>query len=476
MHMFNRNSQISAMGGTGALSIPVTNYSAFNLPGLNSFAYNNLLSGTSGLTGMNWGAGTDQINLGSEASGMLGTSNAAGLANSLGVGDSSTGFIMQMINKLTASSNTLASQLLSGSSTASTSSSGTASDSVSAATSSSGTASGSAAASTGSTSTGGLKLTGGKLDTTGVQNSQRQASGSNEVGGGQIITSGTVNNTMGTTEITSDYVRADGKPSASGDGAYKTQAGPVFENRCPCCGKKGVLSYERSTKSNGCPEGMFFCDSKKGGCDADFSVISGKDHGGKNKHLTKVDATKAASGTASTGSVAAVGTAGSTAAVNSTGAASSSNTSTGSTASSNSDTSVKTGSGNTGMTPSGTPSNSNDPAWSIAKEFSKYSWSYYYDDKKSNAATESSKDGNCCDLAQLAIEKFKAKGVNARLILGQLNTSDYSGGHYWVQYQDPSTGQWKFFDPTPCATNKSAERGFLGCHGTYSSGKVVSNG
>jgi len=113
------------------------------------------------------------------------------------------------------------------------------------------------------------------------------------VGGGQIITSGTVNNTMGTTEITSDYVRADGKPSAAGDGAYKTQAGPVFENRCPCCGKKGVLSYERSTQGNGCPEGMFFCDSKKGGCDADFSVISGKDHGSK-KSLTKVDLSKTA--------------------------------------------------------------------------------------------------------------------------------------------------------------------------------------
>jgi len=435
--LFNDNSQINAVGGISA-STPA---------GFDSCAYANLLSGSSGLKGLNLNstaAGSDNVKLGSEASTLMGATGSS----------DPTSFIMQMINKLNSSSNAIAAQLMSSmSGTGSTGTTGT----------------------TGGSGSG--SLTGaGKLDTTGVQNSQRQASGKNEVGGGQIITSGTVNNTMGTTEITPDYVRADGKPSAAGDGAYKTQAGPVFENRCPCCGKKGVLSYERSTQGNGCPEGMFFCDSKKGGCDADFSVISGKDHGSKNKHLTKVDATKAASGTASTGSVAAVGTAGSTAAVNSTGAASSSNTSTGSTASSNSDTSVKAGSGNTGMTPSGTPSDPNDPAWSIAKEFSKYSWSYYNDDKKSNAATESSKDGNCCDLAQLAIEKFKAKGVNARLILGQLNTSDYNGGHYWVQYQDPSTGQWKFFDPTPCATNKSAERGFLGCHGTYSSGKVVSNG
>lgn len=254
MNLFNDNSQINAVGGISA-STPA---------GFDSCAYANLLSGSSGLKGLNLNstaAGSDNVKLGSEASTLMGATGSS----------DPTSFIMQMINKLNSSSNAIAAQLMSSmSGTGSTGTTGT----------------------TGGSGSG--SLTGaGKLDTTGVQNSQRQASGKNEVGGGQIITSGTVNNTMGTTEITSDYVRADGKPSAAGDGAYKTQAGPVFENRCPCCGKKGVLSYERSTQGNGCPEGMFFCDSKKGGCDADFSVISGKDHGSK-KSLTKVDLSKTA--------------------------------------------------------------------------------------------------------------------------------------------------------------------------------------
>lgn len=263
---------------------PIGNSSAFSPAGINSSAYTNLLSGTSGLTGMNLGTGSDQIKLGSEASNMLGTGNNSSLLSMLSGSTGTTGttgtaasasdptsFIMQMISKLTTSSNTIASQLMSSmSGTGTTGTTGTSSTGTGTATTTSA----------------------GKLDTTGVQNVQRAASGSNE-GDGLIISSGTVNNTMGTTEITSNYVRADGKPSAAGDGAYKVQSGKIFENKCPCCGKKGVLSYQ---KGGGCPEGMFFCDSKKGGCDADFSVISGKEHTSGSKYAL----TPAASGAAKT--------------------------------------------------------------------------------------------------------------------------------------------------------------------------------
>gem|GEM_PF-1650920 len=110
-------------------------------------------------------------------------------------------------------------------------------------------------------------------------------------------------------------------------------------------------------------------------------------------------------------------------------------------------------------------------ATEIAKEMASYKYQFYYDDKKSNTATESSKSGNCCDLAQVAIEKFKEKGIDARLVLGDVQGKGYTGGYYWIEYKDPTTGKMTFFDPTAAASNKSAERAFQGLHSTYSKRK-----
>jgi len=124
-----------------------------------------------------------------------------------------------------------------------------------------------------------------------------------------------VNGQDGTAEGTNQYVRADGKPSASNDPkAYKVYKGQTFENYCPCCGKKGTLSYAIGKEN---PEGSFFCDQSKGGCDVDYSVVGGQEHvtSGNIHYLKK------AGNVASTGASSST-TSGST---NATNAASSSN-------------------------------------------------------------------------------------------------------------------------------------------------------
>jgi len=115
--------------------------------------------------------------------------------------------------------------------------------------------------------------------------------------------------------------------------------------------------------------------------------------------------------------------------------------------------------------------NRNAAATEIAKEMAGYKYEFYYDDKKSDAATEQSKAGNCCDLAQVAIKKFKEKGIDAKLVLGDVKGQSYTGGHYWIEYKDPATGKMTFFDPTAAASNKSADRAFQGLHSTYSKRK-----
>jgi|GEM_PF-4430908 len=108
----------------------------------------------------------------------------------------------------------------------------------------------------------------------------------------------------------------------------------------------------------------------------------------------------------------------------------------------------------------------------VAREMTQYSWQYYYDDKKSDAQTEASRSGNCCDLAQVAIKKFKERGIEAKLILGDIKGKSYTGGHYWVEYKDPATGRMTFFDPTATATgSKTADRAFNGLSSTYSKRK-----
>jgi transglutaminase-like putative cysteine protease len=112
--------------------------------------------------------------------------------------------------------------------------------------------------------------------------------------------------------------------------------------------------------------------------------------------------------------------------------------------------------------------------WEVAQTMSRYHWQYYCDDKKSNAQTKADKSGNCCDLAQVAIEEFRKRGIQARRVLGDIQGKSYSGGHYWCEYMDRETGQWKFFDPTAAATGShNPARAFKGLDSIYTSRKAV---
>ena len=104
------------------------------------------------------------------------------------------------------------------------------------------------------------------------------------------------------------YIMAIGRPSAAGELSkygytfYKS----VFERICPCCRSDrlywgifwagsetanwGVLPAT-GLKESGSAEGHIFCAK----CDADFSVIDGKNHGGGSKNLIKVISTVSSS-------------------------------------------------------------------------------------------------------------------------------------------------------------------------------------
>ncbi|MEI3146175.1 MAG: adhesin [Methanobrevibacter smithii] len=104
------------------------------------------------------------------------------------------------------------------------------------------------------------------------------------------------------------YIMAIGRPSAAGELSkygytfYKS----VFERICPCCrsdrlywGKYWAGSETANwgvfpatgLKESGSAEGHIFCAK----CDADFSVIDGKNHGGGSKNLIKVISTVSSS-------------------------------------------------------------------------------------------------------------------------------------------------------------------------------------
>ena len=104
------------------------------------------------------------------------------------------------------------------------------------------------------------------------------------------------------------YVMAIGRPSAAGELSkygytfYKS----VFERICPCCRSDrlywGIFWAGSETanwgvfpatglKESGSAEGHIFCAK----CDADFSVIDGKNHGGGSKNLIKVISTVSSS-------------------------------------------------------------------------------------------------------------------------------------------------------------------------------------
>ena len=104
------------------------------------------------------------------------------------------------------------------------------------------------------------------------------------------------------------YIMAIGRPSAAGELSkygytfYKS----VFERICPCCRSDrlywGIFWAGSETanwgvfpatglKEFGSAEGHIFCAK----CDADFSVIDGKNHGGGSKNLIKVISTVSSS-------------------------------------------------------------------------------------------------------------------------------------------------------------------------------------
>ena len=104
------------------------------------------------------------------------------------------------------------------------------------------------------------------------------------------------------------YIMAIGRPSAAGELSkygytfYKS----VFERTCPCCRSDrlywGIFWAGSETanwgvfpatglKESGSAEGHIFCAK----CDADFSVIAGKNHGGGSKNLIKVISTVSSS-------------------------------------------------------------------------------------------------------------------------------------------------------------------------------------
>ena len=104
------------------------------------------------------------------------------------------------------------------------------------------------------------------------------------------------------------YIMAIGRPSAAGELSkygytfYKS----VFERICPCCRSDrlywGIFWAGSETanwgvfpatglKESGSAEGHIFCAK----CDADFSVIDGKNHGGCSKNLIKVISTVSSS-------------------------------------------------------------------------------------------------------------------------------------------------------------------------------------
>ncbi|MGB9937153.1 MAG: hypothetical protein ACPK7O_05485 [Methanobacterium sp.] len=98
-----------------------------------------------------------------------------------------------------------------------------------------------------------------------------------------IIQQNTVTNTKSENSETKSTVTADGKCSCSLYTDYNVHTG-TYVNYCPYCGKYNTLTY---TNQQGCPEGMFYCDMSKKGCDADFCIVHGKAHTNTNaKYLT----------------------------------------------------------------------------------------------------------------------------------------------------------------------------------------------
>ena len=80
------------------------------------------------------------------------------------------------------------------------------------------------------------------------------------------------------------------KPSVDTGLDYKSYT-RTWVNYCPFCHKFGTLSDtpKDTSRSNTVPEGEITCDMAKGGCDADFDGVSGKDKLWRDVYLTPAD-------------------------------------------------------------------------------------------------------------------------------------------------------------------------------------------
>jgi hypothetical protein len=120
-------------------------------------------------------------------------------------------------------------------------------------------------------------------------------------------------------------------------------------------------------------------------------------------------------------------------------------------------------------------SRADQAAQEVAGIMAGYNYQYYYDDKKSNEQTKSQKSGNCCDLAQVAMEEFRKRGVECKMVLGKIKSKNGTNGHYWLQYHDKEKNKWVFFDPTACASYHDPAKGFKGLEASYSNPTQVYN-
>lgn len=76
-------------------------------------------------------------------------------------------------------------------------------------------------------------------------------------------------------QVTKKTVKSKGRCSCGKKGSYGYYS-TQFKNNCPYCKKNKVLGYEQGKT---CPEGMWVCKR----CDADFCLVTGREHITSNK-------------------------------------------------------------------------------------------------------------------------------------------------------------------------------------------------
>lgn len=84
-------------------------------------------------------------------------------------------------------------------------------------------------------------------------------------------------------EQTISVMLAEGKCSCSHMTDYNVHA-RSYINHCPLCGKNDTLIVEWHPTY---PEGIIVCSQNKGGCDADFCIVHGKEHAQGYKYYLK---------------------------------------------------------------------------------------------------------------------------------------------------------------------------------------------